>query len=174
MEAAGSAAYADDLDFNEVDTKETVDQKDAFRWPLNAVQKDSFQFTPVTIVEEPKKWLRDFVKQLTQLATLDDDWDSYGAEVPNQWAIDCAREVLKNLSSEDLKPSSIDASAEGGVCLSFQSDSHYGDIECFNSGEIFAVTSKNGEDTEVWEIQDPILHISSTINRIQHFMQSKM
>ncbi len=181
MRNAGSAAYADVSEFDmEVDTDETLDQKDAFKWKdafkggLNAARKNDSQFTPVTVVEEPKKWLHDFIKKLTRLSTLDGGWDSYGAEAPNQWAIDCAREVLKNLSSEDLKPSSIDASAEGGVCLSFQSNSRYGDIECFNSGEIFAVTSKNGEDTEVWEIQDPIFHIVSTINRIQYFMQSKM
>ncbi len=111
MGTAGSAAYADVSEFDmEVDAKEKLVPKDAFRWASNPVQKNDSQFTSVTVVEEPKEWLHDFVKQLTQLSTLDDDWDSYGAEAPNQWAINCAREVLKNLSSEDLKPSSIDAS----------------------------------------------------------------
>ena len=175
MGTAGSAAYADVSEFDmEVDAKEKLVPKDAFRWASNPVQKNDSQFTSVTVVEEPKEWLHDFVKQLTQLSTLDDDWDSYGAEAPNQWAINCAREVLKNLSSEDLKPSSIDASVEGGVCLSFQTKSHYGDIECFNSGEVFAVISKNGEDTEVWKIQDPLFRIAPAIKRIQSFIQSKL
>lgn len=174
MRYAGSAAYDDVSEFDmEFNTKKTLDQRDVFKWDSGVLQNDA-QLTSVTVVEEPKEWLHDCVKQLNQLSKLKDDWDSYGAEAPNQWTINCAREVLKKLASEDFKPSNIDASVEGGVCLSFQSKSHYGDIECFNSGEVFAVTSKNGEDTEVWEIQYPLLQIVPVINRIQSFLQNKL
>lgn len=174
MSYAGSAAYADVSEFDmKFDTMKTLDQRDVFKWDSGVLQNDA-QLTPVTVVEGPKEWLHDCVKQLNQLSKLEDDWDSYGAEAPNQWTINCAREVLKNLASEDLKPSSIDASVEGGVCLSFQSKSHYGDIECFNSGEVFAVTSKNGEDTEVWEIPYPLFQIVPVINHIQSFLQNKL
>ena len=170
MGYANSAAFTDISEFDmEVDTKETLGQKETFRWNPKALRRGDVQLTPVTLVQEPKEWLHKYIKQLTQLSTLDDDWDSYGAETPNQWAIGCALEVLKNLASEDLEPSSIDASVEGGVCLSFQTESYYGDIECFNSGEVFAVTSKNGEDTEVWEIRDPLFHVAPAIHRIQSF-----
>lgn len=169
MGTADSAVYADVSEFDlEIANKEKLDQKDTFRWTSNTVQKSDLQFTSVTIVDEPKEWLRSFIKQLTQLSTLDDDWDSYGAEAPNQWAIYCAREILKNLSYEDFKPSSIDASVEGGVCISFQTISRYGDIECFNTGEVFAVISKNGEDTEVWEITE--FQIAPAIKRIQSYL----
>ena len=173
MGTTNSAAFADvsAFDFGD-ESKATMFQKGGFELHLRATPKNSIQFTPVTVVEEPKKWLHNCIKQLTQLSKLDEGWDSYGAAAPNQSAIDSTLEVLNNLASEDLQPSSIDASVEGGICISFQTKGHYGDIECFNSGEIFAVTSKNGEDTVVWEIREPLFQTVPTVNRIKYFLQS--
>jgi len=171
MKNISSAVYENVF---EIDMRLTVGestQRNEFGWEKNSTQKYVTQFTPVTYVDEPKEWLQDSFKRLTELSKLNDDWDSYGAESPNNWTISQARDVLKNLSSEDLKPSSIDASVEGGICLSFQSGLRYSDIECFNSGEIFAVTSENGENTKVWEIMN--LNLTSTINHIHNFIQSK-
>jgi hypothetical protein len=108
--------------------------------------------TAVTLVEERSDWLIAAHKKLARLACLNDDWDSYGAESPNQKSIEAARGVLDVLADVDFEPTSIDPSAEGGVCLSFQLGDRYGDIECFNSGEVLAVTSRGGLDTTVWEI----------------------
>ena len=37
------------------------------------------------------------------------------------------------------------------ICVSFQRGDRYGDVECFNSGEVLAVISTGGDDTKVWE-----------------------
>ena len=70
----------------------------------------------------------------------------------------------------DFKPSSIDPSVEGGVCLSFQKDGRYGDIECFNSGEILAVTSTGGDDTTVWEIEGAGQQLQDGLSKIRTFV----
>lgn len=173
MSRTSSAAYAD-VGISLLNTgSNTLDRNDIFKFPLKAIPNDDIQFTTVTVVKDRSEWLNSCVNKLSKLSKLDDDWNSYGAEKPNQWSLDSAYTVLASLVSKDLKPSSIDASVEGGICLSFQTDSRYGDIECFNSGEIFAVTSINGNDTEAWEIDKQEYRINSAISRIQHFLEKK-
>ena len=91
----------------------------------------------------------------TRMVNLEADWDSYGAEPPNDVALLAAVQVLDDLASINLDPTSIDPSVEGGICLSFQRGERYGDIECFNTGEILAVTS-TGYDTKVWTVKDNV------------------
>lgn len=163
--------YVDDFDTDSgIDTVDSHDQKNVSFWPRPFSMKNDIQFTPVTTLYIPKDWLEESCKKLTEISKMDDNWDSYGAEAPNQFAIEYAFEVLVILAIEDLKPSSIDASAEGGVCMSFQNDYRYSDIECFNTGEVFAVTSKNGIDTEVWEVHTPPDRMRPDINHIKSFL----
>jgi hypothetical protein len=119
---------------------------------------------------ERKEWLVNAYKQLSRLALLKDDWDGYGAEAPSQWSVDSTRSVLRILSDLDFEPTSIDASAEGGVCISFQYANRYGDVECLNSGEILAVTSAGGDATEVCEIRDTDLGLRTTLDKIRRFV----
>ena len=109
-------------------------------------------------------------KKLSRLVSLENDWDSYGAEAPNRVSIDAARNVLDVLAEVDFEPTSVDPSAEGGVCLSFRRGNRYGDIECFNSGEILAVTSSGGDDTRVWEIRGFDQHLETALSKIRTFV----
>ena len=59
------------------------------------------------------------IKTLAGLSGLSSNWDSYQADAPNELAIRLARNVLGELVVLDFQPTSVDASAEGGVCMSF-------------------------------------------------------
>jgi len=152
-----------------VETEDPSTVANAFKWPSKLSSINETHLTSIIYIDEQKEWLKACTKQITKLLSLEDDWNSYGAEAPNQWTVDCARELLKSLASEDLEPSNINASAEGGICLSFKTKTHYSDIECFNTGEVFVVTSENGENTKVWEIQES--EFGTTVNHIQSFLQ---
>ncbi|MCB7130453.1 MAG: hypothetical protein J3T61_13050, partial [Candidatus Brocadiales bacterium] len=125
------------------------------------------QATGVTFIDEWKEWLVDAYKRLSRFALLEDDWDSYGAEAPSQVSVDKARGVLSVLADVDFEPTSVDASAEGGVCLSFQQGDRYGDVECFNSGEFLAVTSGGGDATDVWEIKGADQDLRTSLSKIR-------
>jgi hypothetical protein len=142
--------------------------EESFQWSPQA--DTGYQATRVTFFDERREWLVMAYKKLAQFTSLRDDWDSYGAEAPNPWSVDSTRSVLRILSEADFEPTSIDASAEGGVCLSFQHGDRYGDVECLNSGEILAVTSAGGDATEVWEIKDIDRELPTTLNKIRTFV----
>ena len=139
---------------------------------LSLQVETSYQATGVTFLDERNEWLIEAFKKLSRFATLEDDWDSYGAQAPNQGALDKARDVLRLLSEADFEPTSVDPSAEGGVCLSFHQDDRYGDIECFNSGEVLAVTSTGGDETDVWNTKGREQDLRKTLSRIRTFVGS--
>lgn len=97
-------------------------------------------------------WLVGSLHRLHDLAALPDNWNSYGAIAPNPKALAQAQNVLQQLSDLDFEPSRIDPSAENGVCLSFRAGNRYADIECFNSGDVLAVTSDGSGQPQIWEI----------------------
>jgi hypothetical protein len=128
------------------------------------------QATEVTVIEERNAWLVNAHRRLVELARLKDNWDDCGAEAPNAAAVELSRYILKLLSSKDFEPTSIDPSAEGGVCISFRKAERYGDIECFNSGEILAVTSMGGDETDVWELADIDRGLDEALRRLRDFL----
>jgi hypothetical protein len=130
----------------------------------------SYQVTGVTFLVDRRQWLLAAHKRLSQLGLLPADWDNYGAEAPSRESIDAARGILRHLADVQLEPTSVDPSAEGGVCLCFQRGDRYADIECFNSGEILAVTSTGGDDTNVWQIEEPGTPLRRALDRIRSFV----
>ena len=110
----------------------------------------------------------DAVKSLRRIARLPANWDSYGADPPNDTAVHAAEDVLQLLAQIDFGPTRVDPSAEGGVCLSSQAGNRYGDIECFNTGEVLAVISKGGDDTAVWSVDTG--EVNAAANRIRAFV----
>lgn len=130
------------------------------------------QSVGVTVLAPRTAWLVDALKRLSEVSTLDGNWDSYGADAPSDNAVAHARSILSVLSHLDYPPSAVDPSAEGGICISFVAGDRYGDIECFNSGEILAVFIKADGDPTVWplgtdeeSVRDAAAVIKSFINR---------
>lgn len=115
-------------------------------------------------------WLRDALMAIRDLSDLEDGWDSYGAETPNDRAISMARQLVELLGEMDIKPNAVRASAEGGVCISFADADRYGDVECFNSGEMLAVTSSDTEKAHAWEVPASDIDILQAVQRIHEFI----
>lgn len=164
-----AAAFSSDLIEREV-TPEEHSRRDppVPWWPVEAAVGN--QATSVTLIKGRSDWLMKAHKRLASLASLEDDWDSYGASPPTAASIETARYVLGRLALTDFRPSDIAPSAEGGVCLSFRQGNRYGDVECFNSGEVLAVTSLGGDQTDVWEVGDVDCDLSSTLERLRAFL----
>ncbi len=102
-------------------------------------------------------------------ANLSAGWDSYDADPPNDTARLAARRVLDCCLPLGLEPN-VDASAEGGICLSFHRGERYGDVECFNTGEILAVTSPPDNGTDVWQVEDSTDGISRALRKLRDFI----
>jgi hypothetical protein len=115
-------------------------------------------------------WLQGSLQQLTKIRSLPTNWDSYGAEAPNNVAILLARTVLSALGDVGLTPTHVDPSAENGVCISFDNGRRYADIECFNTGEVLAVRSARDGNPVVWEIPPTSIDIKATVAQIQAYL----
>jgi hypothetical protein len=115
-------------------------------------------------------WLAPALKKLSLLANLQHDWDTYGAQAPNEAALKLADRVLAALAEAGSDLPSVDPSAEGGICLSLRRGNRYGDIECLNSGEVLAAISTGGDGTEVWELTDFDHDLPAAVSRIRSFV----
>jgi hypothetical protein len=105
------------------------------------------------------------------MAGLQDGWDTYDAPAPNATARYYASKVLDHLLKKDLEPARVRPSAEGGVAISFAAfERRYADIECFNSGEILAVTSDRRSEPVVWTVGAEY-SLDATIDRILAFIR---
>ena len=128
------------------------------------------QATRVTPIVTRNVWLSNAFKRLAELSHLEADWDSYDADPPAADSIELARCVFQSLSENDLEPTGIDPSAEGGICISFGDGDRYADFECFNSGELLAVTSRGGDETDVWAVSDVGQDLGDAIDKLREFL----
>jgi hypothetical protein len=108
-------------------------------------------------------WAEQKLLEITALDAVD--------EKPNQWAYQNARFALELAELFDIMPSAVTASADGGIALCFKVDGMYADIECFNSGEIWALTSDRINPATTWETKatpgslgEALLRIKSALN----------
>lgn len=94
--------------------------------------------------------LRD-LQALQSLAALKPDWDTYGAEPPNDTALRLAHAALRQLHQAACLPDTIAPSVEAGVAFSFVHGRKHADIEFTNDGEVFVITSTGADDVVVRE-----------------------
>ncbi len=116
-------------------------------------------------------WLLKCLRKVTELRWLSQNWDSHNAEPPNAIAINHARLILGALVQINFPPSHVTPSVENGVGISFISASKYADIECFNTGEILAVTSTGQGKPTVWEVGSNSAALRSAVRKIRDFIR---
>jgi hypothetical protein len=149
----------------------SVLRKDQQRW--TAWLRSSAQGAETdetTTVEVASPWYTEAVQRIAQLSRLGDKWVDDESDPPNAIAAAGARRVLALLESMGVKPGHIGASTDEGICISFQRDVRYADVECYNSGAILAVTSTRGSRPEVWEVKPSDIELERTIERIAGFV----
>jgi hypothetical protein len=112
------------------------------------------------------------LSKLESFRELQPGWDSYDAEPPSEKAIDNARKILHLLwSGGASSPVRIAPSVEGGVGIIFSGPGKkYADLECFNDGEILAITSEGSLDPLVWSIGKESGSLLMSIEKIRFFL----
>jgi hypothetical protein len=93
------------------------------------------------------------------------------AESPGSVAVNFANVVMQQLAKDELVPTKIVASAEGGVAICFVSGEKYADIECFNSGEILGVISNRRDRPRAWEIEQNSNGVALASAKISDFLR---
>ncbi len=116
-------------------------------------------------------WFLKWLRKLDQVSHLSHNWDGCGTESPNSTAINHTRRVLLVLRRINFPPSQITPSVENGIGISFIRGTKYADVECFNTGEILAVTSTGQDTPTVWEVDSGTETIEATLRRIRDFIR---
>lgn len=129
--------------------------------------KKQRSFRPREEVDPPPEPWRD---RLNTLRSLSENWDSNGAQPPNSLALAHLEKILSLLPLSDLIPAQISASAEGGAAISFLGADQYADIECFNDGDILAVTSIGRAVPDVWEVSPD--NLFDALSKIRDFLSA--
>jgi hypothetical protein len=95
-----------------------------------------------------------------------------GAEHPDALALAWARYVLQRLQEDDLPPTRVVASAEGGIAICFVKGDKYADIECLNNGEMLGVTTNRRHRPSAWQIEPDGGAIARAVARVRMFLDS--
>jgi len=112
-----------------------------------------------------------YLRSITELSFLNDNWDSYGAPKPESVAIKNAHAILKPLSEVRFNPAKIMPSVEGGICFLFVSGNKYADIECDNDGDIIAGMSDRTNEPVIWSVTNNREGVMQSIERIKNFLE---
>lgn len=136
----------------------------------SASDKDLIEYMMVMDLHRKSE---DFRRKLQAMETLQDNWDTYGAEAPNPQTISDAISLLVQMEHMRFLPSEVLASSEGGIALSFKSASRYADIELLNSGEVLAVVAEGSQQQPVaWEVKKTARDFEEAIYRIYDFFSA--
>jgi hypothetical protein len=107
---------------------------------------------------------------LSSLRTLERGWDGYDAAPPNSLALELTRWILDASMDANFPPVGLAPSVEEGTTLTFLSGAQMAAIECYNSGELFAVMSDGHGDPTIWEIAPDADSITEALSRMRDFL----
>lgn len=119
-----------------------------------------------------------YEKLIMELLLLSDGWDSYNAPCPNEKSINTAKDVLNCLSRNELYPTKIMPSVEGGVYFLFTKSNKYADLECYNDGHLVASMSDSSDgmmEPITWYVHlgnNKKSNIDESIKKILSFLYS--
>jgi hypothetical protein len=92
------------------------------------------------------------------------------AEPPSDIAMAWAHAIIQQLQADDLLPTRVVASAEGGIGICFVAGNKYADIECLNSGAILGVISNRRNRPCVWEVEQIARGFTQASERLREFL----
>ena len=106
-------------------------------------------------------------RHLARMTGLNVDWDAEDAERPNALAHENARTVLTVADNMAMPVEYTTASINGGIAICFSRAKPYADIECFNSGDIWAVTSNHVDPPTTWQLDSTRISIEGSLREIR-------
>lgn len=111
-------------------------------------------------------WLRNYGYKLEEMRHLPKNWNGYGSLPPNATAIKNTQDVLDNLYEINLTPVSVVPSAEDGITISFTKNNKHAILECYNDGDIMAMTYEGENQPDIWQMGSSLSEIKNELNRI--------
>jgi hypothetical protein len=106
---------------------------------------DDQQWSSVRTLDFPD-WFKEAIDRISELARLQEGWDSYGATRVTNAAISQARFLLSNLDVEDLPRPHIAALSDGGVGFHWRIADRDLEIEIEPNGAMHYLTTIVGEE----------------------------
>lgn len=109
---------------------------------------------------------------LSQLASVQENWNSYGSPAPTEPSIEKARSILSALESAQLVPSKVMPSAEGGVAFVFMSQTeNRAVLESLNSMESFILLYDRNGNSKTLDWDDSASHRSNLLDRLKDHLK---
>lgn len=97
------------------------------------------------------------VAKLTELLALPKNWDSYGADPPNEASAINAFLIFGYMVAHKLEADGVLADTEGGIGIVWVSEfnkGHRAHIQCTNEGTVTAVSWDDDGDFKFWWVSD--------------------
>jgi hypothetical protein len=94
------------------------------------------------------------------------------AEKPSEHATAWASAMLEQLWVDELPPTRVVASAEGGVAICFVDGNKYADVEFLNTGKILGVVSNRRDRPVAWEVGADSAGMAGASARIREFLHA--
>lgn len=91
---------------------------------------------------------------LLGLSALEHNWDSYGADAPNDYSIDTAIGFVGYFNELGILPKRVKPSVVGGIGITFYQDNRKVYVEISNSKLIYALFSDGVSEPEVTKVND--------------------
>jgi hypothetical protein len=105
--------------------------------------------------------------RLNATVSLQQGWDTYGAESPNHVARSLASRILNALEASVLPPTHLMPSVEGGIAMSFVEGDNRAEIEIYNTGEVAVATYSGQGEPAVWELDCTDSALQNAIDKIR-------
>lgn len=115
---------------------------------LNAEARSTSKFLQV------ERQYQELGSSLEKYATLDDNWDSYGAEKPSLHSVAATETFLRKLRAELFMPNRIVPSAEGGIAVYFNNGTKVAYVEFRNSSEVILAMYDSEIDPLIIELTE--------------------
>ncbi len=109
---------------------------------------------------------------LSQLASMQENWNSYGSPAPTKPSIEKAKGILGALESAQLVPSRVMPSAEGGVAFVFMSQTeNRAVLESLNNMESFILLYDGSGHSKTLDWADSASHRSKLLDRLKDHLK---
>lgn len=102
-------------------------------------------------IPQGQGWTQAARRKVALLTGLKDNFDSDGAEAPNEFSLGSAKDILELLEAVNLRPDKISPAALGGVAFIFRKDALYVGLIVYNDGELLVESKGEGGWVDVFE-----------------------